>query len=459
MPANEQKSILSSVDWMMPRSYITQILCFSSTNPQVPDVLKDGLAGTLADVPYLTCEVVEGNSPKGSVMLSKTAQSLDDLFSIKDISPAADYNTLKSANFSPLSLDRLDISHANFNVLGDGPQPVFRATLSLIRNGHLLCVSVHHSTTDITGFGALLKIWASHCRTGSSKSIQFASNWLDRERLLYTPTNPLARFPEFLHVREAPPGRQKPEEPGHTMESFIFNFQRKQLQSLKTDVIRYLTDEITWVSTGDILTAVLWSAITFAELQDDAELAGDGIFSKDDDRSIRIPVNFRSRYKPPLPKDYLGAAFGIALATAKKIDLENIAVGVDGEIFLSALSRVAASVRKAVNLINAQNMRSVVEYLAAQRDLRGIELGPHSFSPSIVSWAHQGVYDLDWGCEVANCDAVRLPRLKNKRWPIVLPQHQNGDLDVFVRLEKGQLDILDNVWVLRLLQGKECEKF
>lgn len=457
MSANEQNASLSPIDWMMPRSYITQILCFSTINPQVPCILKDGLAGTLADVPYLTCEVVEANSPKGSVMLSKTTQSLDDLFDIKDISPTADYDTLKLANFSPSSLDRLDTSHADLKISGVGPQPVFRATLSLIRNGYLLCVSVHHSTTDITGFGALLKIWASHCRTGSSKSIQFADDWLDRGRLLPTPTNPLGRCPEYLHIREGSPRRKNLEDPGDAMESVIFNFHKQRLQSLKADVIRYLSGEMTWVSTSDILTAVLWSALSFAELQGDAHFAGSGTFSKHDDRSIRIPVNFRSRYRPSLPKNYLGAAFGISLATAKKIDLENIAIGADGNLFLSALARVAASVRKAVNLINEQNMRSVVEYLAAQSDLRGIELGPHSTSPSIVSWADQGIYDLDWGCKIGDCDAVRLPGLKNKRWPIVLPRHQNGDLEVFVRLPKRQIDILENVWVLRLLQATQLK--
>jgi hypothetical protein len=438
---------------MMPRSYITQVLCFPSSTPLAPQILKDGLAGTLADVQYLACEIVEGNSPKGSVMLSETSQSLDDLFQVKDISATTDYCSLKAENFSPLSLDGLDIFHTNLSVSDVGPLPVFRATLSLVRNGHLLCVSVHHSTTDITGFGALLKIWASYCRTGSSRSIQFASNWLDRGRLSITPTDASPRCPEFLHAQNIPTTREDPASIEFAdMESSILIFQRERLEGLKAEVIGRLPRGMSWVSTGDILTAVLWSAIVSVELQDDANLARNTAFLEKDEHAIRIPVNFRSRYIPPLPRDYLGAAFGVSLATARESDLKHIAAGPDNVIFLSSLARVAAAVREAVNLVEGGNMRSVVGYLAAQKDLTNIQLGPHRSIPSIVSWADEGIYDLDWG-KIGNCEAVRLPRLKNKRYPIVLPRHTNGDLEVFVRLPKIQMEILKNQWVMRPVES------
>jgi trichothecene 3-O-acetyltransferase len=454
MSTTKRNEPLSPIDWVMPRSYISQILCFSASCPQVPQILKDGLAATLVDVPYLACDIVEGGQPKGSVMLAKTSQSLNDLFQIKDLSATTDYCSLKSAHFSPLLLDKLDVFHANLNVLGIGPLPVFRATISRVRNGHLLCVSVHHSTTDITGFGALLKLWASHCRTGSSKSVQFANICLDRERLLNTPTEPPARCPAFLHIRNDSKTGKKPDSSGFDdMESLIFNFQRQELQSLKAEVTPYLPDETTWVSTGDIVTAILWGAMVFAESQYDARFGQGTTPFENGERSIRIPVNFRSRYRPALPKDYIGAAFGISLATAKESDLRHIATAAENVLFLSALASVAVVIRRAINLVDGENMRSVVHYLAAQKDLRNIELGPHNNSPSIVSWADEGIYDLDWGCKIGNCDAVRLLNLKNKRWPIVLPRRQNGDLEVFVRLETRQMEVLKNSWVMRLLEG------
>lgn len=237
------------------------------------------------------------------------------------------------------------------------------------------------------------------------------------------------------------------------MESLIFNFQRQELQSLKAKVIRYLSHGTTWVSTGDILTAMLWAAIVFAEFQYHAIFGQGATHFEKSECSIRIPVNFRSRYIPPLPEDYLGAAFCISLATAKESDLRHIATGADNVLFLSALARVASVIRRTINLVDGENMRSVVQYLAAQKDLRNIDIGPYNKCPSIVSWADEAIYDLDWGCKIGNCDAVRLPSLKNKRWPIVLPRHRNGDLEVFVRFEKMKMDILKNSWGLRLLQG------
>lgn len=104
MSTTKRHNRLSPVDWMMPRSYISQILCFPSTSPQVHQILKDGLAGTLADVPFLTYGVVDGSLPKGSVMLNETSQSLDDLFQIKDLSATTDYVSSKSAHFCPCHL-------------------------------------------------------------------------------------------------------------------------------------------------------------------------------------------------------------------------------------------------------------------------------------------------------------------------------------------------------------------
>lgn len=423
-------------------------------SPQGPRILKEGLAGTLIDVPYLTCEVVEGSSPKGSVMLSKTFQSIDDLFQIKDLSATADYFSLKSAQFSPLSMDGLDVFHTNLSGLDAGSLPVFRATLSVVRNGYLLLVSVHHSTTDITGFGALLKIWASYCRTGSSSSVQFTKVWLDRGRLLSTGTDDPTKCPTFLHFRKDLKTRKDANTMVfNDMESSILRFQRQRLEALKTKVMGHLPDGIPWISTGDILTAVLWSATLFAETHEDSGPGCVTTCSGNSERSIRIPVNFRGHYRPPLPADYLGAAFAISLASARDVDLKYIATGADHEMSILALARVAAAVRTAINLVDGEDMRSVVQYLATQTDLSNIEFGPYNESPSVVSWADEGIYSINWGCEIGNCDAVRLPAMKNKRWPIVLPRYQNGDLDVFVRLNKSQMKILENTWIMRLVKG------
>lgn len=443
MSDTKQTTPLSPLDWMMPRSYIRQILCFSSSDPQIPQILKDGLVGTLTDVPYLACGIVERDFPKGSVALSESYQPLDNLFSIQDLSETVDYSSLKSDNFSPSSMDGLDLFRTELDT-ETYPLPVLRATLSMVRNGFLLSVSIHHSTTDITGFGALLSIWASHCRTGNSRAVRFSANWMDREQFSSTSTDSSDHFPDLLHVRENSERKENLKSPASSeMESSIFQFQGQGLKNLKNQVIGLLPHSIPWISKSDILTAVLWSAIILTEPQDHTS----PLEPRNCERDIRIPVNFRHNYSPPLPRGYLGAAFGVSLATAKESDLRSIATGTDITMFLSPLARVAAAVRKATTLVNEERMRSVVQYLAAQKDLSNIGFGPHNKSPSIVSWADEGVYDLNWGGKIGNCEAVRLPGLLNKRYPIVLPRLPSGDLEVFIRLEKEKMHVLRTEWV------------
>ena len=122
-------NLLSPIEWMMPRSYITQILCFSSSSPEVPQILRIGLAEILTEVPYLVCGVVDGSLPKGSVALSKPYQTLEDLFSFSDLSATMDYNALKLGNYKPSSLGGLDEISINASAGNENAQPVFRSHL------------------------------------------------------------------------------------------------------------------------------------------------------------------------------------------------------------------------------------------------------------------------------------------------------------------------------------------
>lgn len=97
-------SQLSPLEWIMPRSYISQILCFPSSNPRISEVLRDGLAGTLGDVSYLASRVVARAHPKGSVALSSPCDSLSDLFHVNTYTDV-DYDTLQTGAFRPSAFD------------------------------------------------------------------------------------------------------------------------------------------------------------------------------------------------------------------------------------------------------------------------------------------------------------------------------------------------------------------
>ncbi|KAL7942888.1 transferase family domain-containing protein [Trichoderma barbatum] len=430
-PALHELSQLSPLEWVMPRSYISQILCFPSSNPRISEVLQNGFAGALADVPYLASRIVTRVHPKGSVALSPPCDSLSDLFHVNNVTATVDYDTLKSGAFRPSLFDGLDLFSADLSPVNKSPSPVFRAVLSLVKGGCLLCISLNHSTADITAFGSLLKIWASHCRTGSSEDIQFSQRWLDRTAIFSNSQNAPADTPILLHKEESSPTGQPSK--SVQIETQFFKYSAEYLKNLKNEVSKHVPDGTSWVSTSDILTAILWGSTISSEFADDD---GDAV---SDTCSIRIAVNCRSRYNPPLPMDYLGAAFGVSLVNAKMADLIVIGKSSGQTLSISAIANVAAAVRQSINVINEDKMNSIVNHLSTQEDITGIKLCQQPASVSIVSWADEGVYDLDWGIELGHCEAVRLPTWKTKRYPVVFPRLPNGDFEVLVSFDKKMM--------------------
>jgi hypothetical protein len=411
----------------MPRSYISQILCFPSSNPRISEVLREGLAGTLKDVTYLASRIVARAHPKGSVALSSPCDSLIDLFHVNTYADV-EYDALKSGAFRPSNFDDHNWFSADLSPANTSPSPVFRAVLTLVKGGCLLAVSLHHQTADITAYGSLLKIWASHCRTGSSESIGFDQSWLDRTAIVRSPHDAPADTPLLLHKEESTPSSQssKPVK----LETRYLRFSGEYLKRLKAEVNKHLPDGTAWVSTSDVLTALLWGYIIHSEFSDDVNTADDGEYR------MRIAVNSRSRYNPPLPKEYLGSSFGVALVTAKKADLVPIASSTEQKLFTSEIANVAAAVRQSINIINEHTMNRIINHLASQDDVSSLKQCEQAADVSIVSWADEGAYELDWGAELGHCDAVRLSSLKGKRYPVVFPRLPNGDLEVLVAFDE-----------------------
>lgn len=444
----------------MPRSYISQLLFFPLVSPDAAAVLRNGLRGTLSDIPYLASEVLGHYAPKNSVTLGNPGFSLDDLFSVLDLTRTIRYSALRTAGFMPSALAELNSHLVHHSVTKR--QIVFQATLALLDGGAVLSVNVHHSTTDITGFSALLAVWASHCKYGTSESLHFSKIWLDRDALFNTPHHSADgihdRPPSLLHW-DNPIGVENLATAAglSQLETCIFRFPAASLQQLKRQVLKCLESKVPWVSTMDILTALIWSAIISAEMTSDSRVAATKSRHQTDGMQLmRIPVNFRSLHEPPLPEHYLGAAFAISLVRADEKDLCSIAANNETQspsLLIPALARVATAVRTAILAIDGHGVKAAVEYIAAQEDLERLKLSPQPAKVSIVSWAAENVYGMEWGSEVSRCESVRLPELKGKRYPIILPRLANGDFEVLVRLNLETMDLLRQVWVMNIGKG------
>ena len=270
-------------------------------------------------------------------------------------------------------------------------------------------------------------------------------------------------MPKLLHT--PPATNSAPREQSGTdrleFKAGIFFFAQESLRELKTVTNRSLSvsDPGRWVSTNDILTALLWCAVIKAET---SESDAHGF------TTIGFPVNFRSRLDPPLCSDFLGSAFMMTTAKALLDDLlsssiEDEGAG-DGTLPADAtarLARIALTIHNAVNAVDGAQVRAVLEYLRAQTDVQSVVLGPPHDGISIVSWADQGAYELDWGAAVGRCEAVRLPRPARRRYPIILPRIPDSldgraGLEVFVSLEQTAFGRFVRSWPISRWAEPRC---
>ncbi|PSR80529.1 transferase family-domain-containing protein [Coniella lustricola] len=448
---------LSPIDWLMPRGYFDQVFIFPVDNAIVFTILRRGLNRLVEYLPYLLSGVVDQNSPSGSVRLSTPFQTVDDLISLGDCSAMLSYSTLAAAGFPPSALNSPTLRPSGTIQAPRGdPEAVFRAKVTLIEGGFLLCMIFHHSVTDIIGVQALLKLWAKCCQTDPVSITQVDISWTDRS-LLHKSAAAVAaaeKFSKLKTISQLPetapaliPLQDQPQliispPPAIHYETRIFNFSLRDMVSLKARINEYLStkpyaavdssghendeEHVVWISTGDVLAGILWSATVWAESDGDRS---DHVYA-----TARIPVNIRSKHQPPLPPDYLGAAVLMTTATTLRATLlslsheNNRRFSADcDEAALEALARVCAAVRKAIKRVTNSQIGQALAYTICQSDVGRLRLSPHHRGISIVSWACEDVDNLDWGKEIGHCVAVRILNVKAKRYPIILPCSQDGE--------------------------------
>lgn len=441
-------SNLSPVDWLMPRTYVCQILCFPTTKRGIFPILKAGLERTVKDIPFLLAGVADQNKPEGAVKLSEPYQEVGDILSFCDLTRVLDYAKLKEKNFSPKSITTKGILPAALRSPAPDSKPVFRARLLPIKGGALLFVAAHHSVVDITAVGTILKIWANYCSGGSSPDFGFEQSWLDRgplSELSVPDAQPLpSSLPELLQVSD-PHGRVTATA---DYETRTFRFPPEALQSLKDSVNEQVASqglEADWVSTGDVLTALLWSASAWSESQKGSDTEPDG---GDSGKTCvaTVPVNIRSKIIPPLPAQYLGAAFVMAPVEVPRADLLLASEGGNSdktkssEASAEALARIAARVRGAIHRVTDERVRALVAHIRARPDIRDVQIAMGGGALSFISWAAEGVCELGWGHVLGRCETVRLPNLVAKRYPLVLPRLSDGSYEMIACFDKDMME-------------------
>ncbi|THG20754.1 hypothetical protein TEA_003828 [Camellia sinensis var. sinensis] len=117
--------------------------------------------------------------------------------------------------------------------------------------------------------------------------------------------------------------------------------------------------------------------------------------------NIRIPVNFRNRLQPPLPKWYFGCTV-----------LPVVTTPTSGDIVSKPLSYTAEKLREAIDEVTDEYIRSCFVFLKNEPDLFkfryfhivGSNQGPFYGNPNIciTDWTRVPLYGVDfrWGNEI-----------------------------------------------------------
>lgn len=447
---------LTPFDLLVPKVYISLLLAFrtSASFNAVSQRLQSSLDATTKKIPWISGRVCsEGDGDQqvahGGIHYDLTASppqiadrgSID--VSISSLAAHAMHSTTIPEDVWPLGTLR-----ESDNSL------VFGASVFRFKDdeGLGLCVCMHHSAVDASGFTEVLRVWAQETTALGSSRSQPAGNRLCRvsealssqvDEASTKETKVLfALLPEYSPI---PPARPP------TFPSFasqIFTIPTERLDIYKGCFVHHLKMP---PSTNTVLCALLWTLITSIRSQHRENTP-----TPTSSRLI-MAVNGRRRIGPnfsPPDNPYLGNLILYASA-GRSFDLLERAADSPRELaeICNAISQSYGPAK-----INPQHIANVFELGRRSRDSITIFPGWDLFNHkdlSITSWDDLDLYQMEWGSELGQPEFVRFPSTAADGVCIVLPRrrghsgcHSQNFIEVVVMLKEEHMEALkeDSLW-------------
>lgn len=402
--------------------------------------LKQGLALTLSEIPFIGGCVVPEGGERGRVQI-QVGEGSGVRFSYRNYTEELpqnawqnSYNKLKAAYF-PISA----LGPGKFSPLATVPTSPTPAVMAVqanfINEGLLLTTCIHHSASDANGLTTVLRVWAQHSRECGVEGLppSIALDWkaMDRSTLMNGQAGvDIKEFPEF-RVRGGPEvtvlDRVGASSTCPEKEHCIFYFSPSHLTQLKLAASSNNPAK-PWVSTNDALCALLWRHISRAR----------GIGSSESEKHDMLPVQFtravegRRRLSPPLPDDFLGNCVTWCPAT---LDIDTLTSP------SSPLYNVASTLRTAVTHFDSAHLRGVIGVIDSIPDIANLEITSYDNpgrSIAVTSLADMGLYQVDWGQGIGQPEYVRTtaaPRTGGVGAAGIFPRLLDGGLEIVLGVE------------------------
>lgn len=239
--------------------------------------------------------------------------------------------------------------------------------------------------------GVSLGVGMQHHAADGFSGLHFINTWSDIARGLDLTLPPFidrtllkARDPpqpQFPHIEYQPPPSlktppQNPDLPVPETAVNIFKLTRDQINALKSKS-KEDGNEISY-SSYEMLAGHVWRSACKAR----------GLV-KDQETKLYIATDGRARLRPPLPPGYFGNVIFTATPLAVAGDLESKPVWYAASKIHDALARM-----------DNDYLRSALDYLELQPDLKALVRGAHTFkcpNLGITSWVRLPIHDADFG--------------------------------------------------------------
>ncbi|KAI8019726.1 Spermidine hydroxycinnamoyl transferase [Camellia lanceoleosa] len=279
----------------------------------------------------------------------------------------------------------------------DYDRPIHELPLLLVQvtkfscGGFSLGLGISHILADGECAGHFISEWARIARGKKPENFPF----LDRTILQLE--DPLLKTSFDISDFNPPPlligHSNNTEERNKKTVVVMLKLSKEQINKLKNKANEYRNSETSTnraFTRYESVTAHLWKCACKARQHESKQLT-----------KIRIPVNFRSRLQPPLPKWYFGcAALPVATTTTS------------GDIVSKPLSYAAEKLREVIENVTDEYIRSCFVFLKNEPDLSkfryfhivGSSQGVFQGNPniSVTDWTRLPLYgaDFGWGKEI-----------------------------------------------------------
>ncbi|KAL4893540.1 transferase [Aspergillus ambiguus] len=446
---------LSPLDQMENRFILPTVLVFHVSSPALRQSLlqnlKIGLAKMIEELSFLAGDVIPDCEEQGTVQL-QISENAGVWFHSQEL-PGIDYYALERRNFPPSAFPLLSLMPEP-RVHHPKRSPVLTLLASFINDGLVLTTNYHHAVMDASAVFTMVKRLAKHVAASTDGRIispddGFPEEALDRSNVFGgSGRKEVCDFPNYrlgktyrsaverelmeAALAEDHPKRQLMQK----LELSHWFISDNSMQSMREAAFP-LSEGLPVLTDHTILSAVLWRRISRAR-----QLSSRGIMTT----SFMTTVNVRRRMDPPLPLDYAGNAVIHAKTSAATADMESTEPG--------TLYNLAKQITDAIEWWTPERIRDLIGAIESNTEVSKIEPNMDNFLGSDVevsSAASMGdVSSSYWGCELQKLKAVRYGYARVKDgWISILPQGNDGGIDLLIGLEKSTLDRLrqDTEWL------------